>query len=135
MRGLEPEFRNVDLEIVSVSNLQSLAEEMESRVSVLYCGPFEGRRKLLAIEAGVMVKNPDTAIHALCKVVESLSRDSRRVWDRAKKVFDIGCEMHPSSDAPRIELRADTLARVAALKASIGFTSYPADELRSDRRK
>ena len=135
MNGLKPEFRNVDLEIVSISRLESLAEEMGDPVSVMYCGPYEGRRKLLAVDAGTMFKNPDAAIHALCRVAESLSPESRRIWDRARKVFDVGCNVHPSTDAPRIELRADTLARVAALGASIGFTSYPSDELRPDCRE
>jgi len=130
MPGLRPEFRNVDLEIVSISNLESIAEEMGDRVSVLYCGLYEGRRKLLAVEAAGVVRKPDAAIHALCKVIESLSPESRRIWDRAKKVFDIGCDLHPAPNAPRIELRPDTQVRAAALGAAIGFTAYPSAELR-----
>ena len=109
---LKPDFLNVDLEIWSASKLDGLLAEMGRRVLVNYCGPAP-KRHLLAVPAYRYYKNPDAAIHALCKVIESLSPAGRRIWRASRKTFDVGYSLRP-----------DTLARVAALGANLAVTYY-----------
>jgi len=121
-------FLNVDLEIDSASKLDSLAAEMGKRVMVLHSGPgSKPRRHLLALESSRFLRDPDAVIHALCSVVESLSPASRRIWQRARKEFDVGYELRPSERSSRFSLRPDTLERVAALGATLTVTYYRGD--------
>jgi hypothetical protein len=125
---VKPHFLNVDLEIVSASKLDSLAAEMGKRVIVLYSGPVsKPRRHLLAVESSRFLRNPDAVIHALCSVVENLSVASRRIWQRARKEFDVGYELRRSERSSQFSLRPDTLERVAALGATLTVTYYRGD--------
>lgn len=120
-------FLNVDLEIESASKLDSVAAEMGKRVIVLYSGPAsKPRHHLLALEISSSRprRNPDALIHALCAVVESLSPASHRIWQKARKEFDVGHELTPSEHSSRFSLRPDTLERVAALGATLTVTYY-----------
>jgi hypothetical protein len=119
------QFLNVDLEIWSAAKLDPMAAEMGKRVSVLHCGPSP-KRNLLAVETATLrsQKDPDSAIHALCTVVESLSPGSRRVWQKARKVFDVGYETESFERLSRFSLRPDTVDRVAKLKAGLAFSYY-----------
>jgi hypothetical protein len=135
---MKPQFLNVDLEIVSRKKLDVLVRELGERVFVLYSGPAarvkRGKRvqHLLAMEiaaAGVMrSRTPDRIIHALCDVIEELSPASRRLWDGAARVFDIGYELRPAGKKLfQLTLKPDTVERVAALGATIAVTCYPDD--------
>jgi hypothetical protein len=123
---VKPNFLNVDLEIRSASKLDELSAEMGERVSVHYCGPAP-KRHLLAVANSRDYKNPDSAIHALCKVVESLSPTGHRIWRAARKTFDIGYQLRLSERSSHFSLRPDTLARVSALGATLTVTYYPGD--------
>jgi len=124
----EPLFLNVDLEIESQSKLDALATEMGKRVIVLHCGPAsKARRYLLVLESSRSYKSPDTAIHALCGVVEGLSPAARRIWTAGRKQFDVGYELRPSEHSSRFTLRPDTLARIASLGACLTVTYYRGD--------
>ena len=105
-----------------------LSAEMGERVSVHYCGPAP-KRQLLAVENSRYYKNPDSAIHALCKVVESLSPAGRRIWKTARKTFDVGYEFRPSERSSHFSLRPDTLARVSNLGATLAVTYYRRDKI------
>ena len=120
---MQPHFLNVDLEIWSASKLNSLAAEMGKRVWVLHCGPAP-KRHLLAVEISRWRKDPDSAIHALCAVVESLTPSSRRTWNAARKEFDVGYELRTAERSSHFTLRPDTLARVSSLGASLAVTYY-----------
>ena len=122
-RVMQPQFLNVDLEIWSASNLDSLAAEMGKRVWVLHCGPAP-KRHLLAVEISRWRKDPDSAIHALCAMVEKLSPASCRIWKAARKQFDVGYELRTAERSSRFALRPDTLARVSRLGASLAVTYY-----------
>ena len=97
--------------------------EMGERVLVHYCGPAP-KRHLLAVHASRYFKSPDSAIHALCKVIESLSPAGRRIWRASRKAFDVGYSMRPSERSSHFSLRPDTLARVAALGGTLAVTYY-----------
>jgi len=119
-------FLNVDLDIWSVSKLDFLAAEMGNRVFVLFCGPAP-KRQLLSLESSRLCRNPDTAIHALCAVVETLSPAARRLWRAARKEFDVGYALRPSERASHFSLRPDTLQRIAKLGATLTVTYYRGD--------
>lgn len=122
-------FRNVDLDVESVTNLDLLVTEMGGRVVVLYSGMAgKSKRHLLTVEAYKNWKSPDPAIQTLCAVVESLSPAAKRIWKAADKVFDIGYELQATEKRSRFELRSDTLERVAQLGASLAVTYYHGGE-------
>jgi hypothetical protein len=126
--GMQPLFLNVDLEIESQSKLDLLAAEMGKRVVVLHCGPAsKARRYLLVLESSRSYKSPDTTIHALCGVVESLSPEGRRLWTAARKQFDVGYELRSSERSSHFTLRPDTLERIASLGACLTVTYYRGD--------
>lgn len=122
---MRPYFLNVDLEIESASKLDSLAAELGKRVVVLHSGPAsKPRRHLLVLESSRQHRGPDATIHALCSAVERLSPASRRVWNAARREFDVGYELRPSERSSRFTLRSDTLERVAELGASMAVSYY-----------
>ncbi len=125
---MQPYFLNVDLEIESASKLDSLAAELGKRVVVLHSGPAsKPRRHLLVLESSRQHRSPDATIHALCSAVERLSPASRRVWNAARREFDVGYELRPSERSSRFTLRSDTLERVAELGASMAVSYYRGD--------
>jgi hypothetical protein len=122
---MQPYFLNVDLEIESALKLDLLAAEMDKRVIVLHSGPAsKPRRHLLVLATYRQYRGPDATIHALCSAVERLSPASRRVWNAARREFDIGYELRPSERSSRFTLRTDTLKRVAELGASLAVSYY-----------
>jgi hypothetical protein len=122
---MQPYFLNVDLEIESASKLDLLAAEMRKRVVVLHSGPAsKPRRHLLVLETCRQYRGPDATINALCSAVERLSPASRRVWNAARREFDIGYELRPSERSSRFTVRTDTLKRVAELGASLAVSYY-----------
>ena len=125
-----PYFLNVDLDVRSTSDLGPLMQAMGRRVAVLHCGPV-GSRYLLAIETARTHKNPDANVHAMCAIVESLSRPARRLWNAAEKQFDIGYEIGSEHVASRFTLRNDTVQRIARLGASLAITHYSPDPERA----
>ncbi|MCW5550551.1 MAG: hypothetical protein KIS67_00150 [Verrucomicrobiae bacterium] len=118
-------FLNVDLDIESTSKLGSLVVEMGKRVVVLHSGRVsKSKRNLLRLESAGEHNGPDATIHGLCKVVESLSPAARRVWDAARKEFNVGHELRRSERDSFFSLRSDTLARIAKLGAKLVVTYY-----------
>ena len=125
---MQPYFLNVDLEIESASKLDPLAVEMGKRVIVLHSGPAsKPKQHLLVLESSRQHRGPDATIHALCLAVERLSPASRRVWNAARREFDVGYELRPSERSSRFTMRSDTLERVARLGASLAVSYYRGD--------
>jgi hypothetical protein len=120
----EAAFSNVDLEIHSSTKPDLLVAAFGDRVSVLHSGPGTKRKHLLAVETATYYKNPDTTIHALCKIIESLPPAAKRVWKAAHKEFDVGYEIGPTERSSCFSLRPDTLKRVAKLGAFLTVTYY-----------
>jgi len=97
---------------------------MGERVNVLHLGPGSVKRYHLALEIAGFLKNPDETIHALCSVVESLPAAEQRLWQRARKEFDVGYELRPSERSSHFSLRPDTLERIVKLGATLTVTYY-----------
>ena len=121
----KPCFCNVDLEIESAGKLDLLIKEMGRRVYVLYSGPLTKRRRHFAsFEIARTCRGPDATIHALCSVVDDLSPAARKIWNAARKTFDVGYELRPSERYSAFTLRTDTLKRVVSIGGRLAVTYY-----------
>ena len=88
----EKVFLNVDLEIFSKSDLKPLADALKGGLHVHYLGMEFGKHKAY-FDLTKQPKTPDAGILRYCKLVERLSPEMRRLWDRAEsRSFDIGFE-------------------------------------------
>jgi hypothetical protein len=131
IHGMKPRFLNVDLEIESRTELNSLAADMGEKVVVLYSGPIPRKnRHLLAIEASRFPRGPDATIRALCAVIEGLNPKARTIWKAGRKTFDVGFELRPSERVSRFTFRSDTLTRIANLGATLTVTYYRREKSR-----
>ena len=143
-------FVNVDLEIRARRKLDALAAAMGDRIMVLYCGPIGDRKYLLSVESEHLTHwgDPDQTLRRLCSVVEQIPPIERAIWDKAKKVFDIGYEIVGTSKPLKrtsggFSLRSETLRRATDLGAELAVTMYVSGEneestafgLETDRRR
>ncbi|MCD8535824.1 MAG: hypothetical protein LR011_13985 [Verrucomicrobia bacterium] len=120
-----PEFKNVDLEIVSRSKLDAIEAAVDDKAHALFCGPIRRGVFLLALECNSYPKDADAAITKLCAAVEGLGKSERQLWERAlRRTFDVGYGITPGSRAAHVALRPETLRRVSALGATVAFTCY-----------
>ena len=121
-------FLNVDLDIESSSALKCLADEMGSAIIVLHSEPMRDKH-FLRLESARKAVTPDGAIRNLCRAVERLSAQSRSVWHRAsRKEFNVGYDLRAGCRAVEVALLPETVKRIAALGASVGFTCYRDDD-------
>lgn len=124
----ETEFRNVDLEVSSASDLRWLVEELGEDVVNLYCGPAHGHF-LATFETHAVRGDPDTMIAFFCHLVENFPDEMRRAWDEAfLRIFDIGYDSGHAPQAYQSDLRPETLAAAARIGASLRITIYPQGE-------
>ena len=127
---MEVSFLNVDLEIESSEELQSIIDDFGEDVSVLYNGKNGSGYNLASFEIPSGIDGDvDGIISTFCLLVENLSLESKLIWNKChSKKFDAGFS---SGDFPRScqsEIRADTINRVAKIGASIVITVYPKSE-------
>ena len=121
----KPYFCNVDLDIESTTKLDLLIKEMGDRVCVLDSGFLSNKRRYLArLEIADAFAGPDATIHALCSVVDDLSPIARKIWNAARKTFDVGYELRPSERYSAFTLRTDTLKRVVSVGGTLTVTYY-----------
>jgi len=98
---------------------------MGKAVIVLYSGPGKGGSHFLNLEDARWSNTPDAAAVALCSAVERLSARGRQLWDRARrKEFNVGCDLIDGERMVQTGLRRQTLERIVALGATVGFTCY-----------
>ena len=92
--------------------------------------------------------DPDVQIDVFCNVIENLKEHPRAIWDGAyRKTFNLGYEIDTAKshhlaggEQPagaigcfRSELRPETVARIARLRASVLVSIYPAQPPDPDR--
>ncbi len=78
---------------------------------------------------------PNSIIAGFCDVIEQLRDEARATWMAAfSRKFDLGYECDSSLGFFRSELKADTVRRAAALRASIAVSIYtrPVADLDAD---
>ena len=131
---------NVDLEIVSRSKLDAIANAISGTAHELHCGPLRKGVFLLSLECNFYPKDADSAILTFCTALRGLGKPERRLWDRAlRRTFDVGYGLARGQAAVQVGLQSKTLKSVIALGATVAFTCYrdddsePPDHLASKR--
>jgi hypothetical protein len=133
-------FINVDLELESSESVQFLVNELSENTYALYCSDIDEMANLeLSVEKrnGVyfydsygdekdLIGGVDIHISEFCNLLENLSEESRRIWDKChRKEFDIGFQSGNTSKSFNTQIRAETIKRCAELGATIEITVYP----------
>jgi hypothetical protein len=127
----QPEFLNVDLEIVSDSpELLKLAEELEKKAHILYADVGDNTGEyLMAMEVSKYGVDQETAIQNLCSLVEGFTKEQKAIWDRAKRrVFDVGYDEDTTGNVTRFTVGTDSLHRIAAVNGELAVSVYQRDE-------
>jgi hypothetical protein len=89
-----------------------------------------GRDYLLSVESAALTRGPEQTINRLCKAVEALPKEARKLWDgcSARTLdmgFDSGTTGDPRKSCFQVELSSSTLIRAAKLGMGITVTIYP----------
>ena len=120
----EMRFLNVDLDLVSRSDLQPLVTALEQGAFALHVGR-EKRTYSAHLELSKFPKNPDAAIRDFAALIQNLSRAERKLWDTAKvRDLNIGVQSAMQPRTFEIKLSPDTLEIASILRARIVFTVY-----------
>jgi hypothetical protein len=118
---------NVDLEIFSTSDPSPLVKAWGPRVVVLHSDRVKRTHRVF-LEVAQYPKSADQAIRTFCKLIESLPRVERKLWDGAKKRdFSIGIGAGLTPSAQDFALSAKTVQAVANVSARIVLTVYAAE--------
>jgi hypothetical protein len=118
-------FRNVDLDIYSMHDLQPLVHSFGRKVNILYVG--RDRRKFCAhLELAKITKSANSTIWAFCALIRALPKRERERWDAAKvRDFSIGIQAGTHPNPCDFAIEAKTLNAVSELAARIVLTIYP----------
>ena len=120
----EMRFLNVDLDLISTSDLQPLVTALEPGLFALHVG-HEKRTYSAHLELSKFPKTPDAAIRSFAVLIQNLSRSQRKLWDTAKvRDLNIGVQSAMQPRTFEIQLTPDTLGIASALRARIVFTVY-----------
>jgi hypothetical protein len=120
----EMRFLNVDLDLVSRSDLQPLVTALEPGAFALHVG-HEKRTYSAHLELSKFPKNPDAAIRGFAALIQKLSRAERKLWDTAKvRDFNVGVQSAMQPRTFEIKLTTETLGIASILRARIVFTVY-----------
>ncbi len=119
----ETRFLNVNLDVVSRSDIQPLVSALEPVAFALHVG-HEKRTYTAHPELSKFPKNADVAIRGFASLIQNLSTTERKLWYTAKvRDFNMGVQ---SALQPRAfeTLRPDILGIASLLRARIVFTIY-----------
>jgi hypothetical protein len=124
---MEIKFLNVDLEIESSQDLQTIIDDLGENVSVLHHGENGSGFNFVSFEVQPSAeRDVDGIISSFCLYIENLSPEAKIIWDKShSKRFDVGFQSGDFPRSYRTEIRGDTINRVAKLGASIAMTIYP----------
>jgi hypothetical protein len=117
-------FLNVDLEIFSKSNLQSLVAALGSNVHVHYLGT-EFRLFKAYLDLTRQPKTPESGVLRLCKLIQKLPPSERAIWNAAKsRSFDIGIEAPNRGSHYWAAIGSEAIRAAAEVNAQIAITVY-----------
>lgn len=125
-------FINVDLEIESITSLESIVKEFKDHDhQPLYYGEFErGWIATFEVSSGGFYGNPDSVINRFADIIERFSPKAKKEWDASyTKVFDIGLEVSGDHFRCREELKPKTINLINQYGASVVFTVYPQEKV------
>jgi hypothetical protein len=116
VRDDETAFLNVDVGVYSASPLDALATALGRRVSLHYVGP--GRRGSFQLHFALYSpRNADSAVRRLVKLVESLGRSPRRLWNEAqKREFDMGFQGGLKPYCIQFDLSDESVAAITRVR-------------------
>ena len=136
----DPEFLNLDLDVESTSDLTDLANSLEGRLFVLYCGEngAGGYRASFEVDPRVeLPHNPTSCSEFIVECIESLTPELRALWNGAtSRVFDFGygsgivpppypIKEGRTLNVHRTELSSKLVTLISSLNGSIHITIYP----------
>ncbi len=120
------DFINVDLEIEGHDSFEPLVNAFGDNVVNLYCGEAHSHQLATFEIEGALVGDPDSLISYFCMLIEAFDKKEKALWNKAfRKVFNIGYGSGLEPRSYESNLRAETIAQVAKIGASIQITIYP----------
>lgn len=121
----DTQFLNVDLDVYSRSDLQSLTAALGKKSTILYSGRERGMSSL-HLELNRQFKNADQCICAFAELILRLPRSIRRHWEKAvRRDFNIGVRSLAQEQQPFVlALSCTTLKTIASLNARVILTVY-----------
>jgi len=135
-------FLNVDLDIISRSDLQPLVDAMGGQIFTLFSGRvkrhFEAHLEVegSALPSASHLSTPESLILRFCKVIRELPPDARRIWDDAKtRSFDIGIGSGKPDRYYWFDLSPKALQAALEVNARIAVTIYGPMKRVSRKRK
>ena len=122
-------FLNVDLDVFSRSPLDALAASFAGKAFPLYVGR-RGNRYCAHFELSASNrKSADTRIIGLLRLVKSLPRAARVVWNQAyRRDFNIGIQAGKTPHCYEVPLNPETLKLVSSVGARVVVTIYGTGE-------
>ena len=122
----ETAFLNVDVDVFAKYPLEPLAAALGDDVSLHYVGRV-GRGLFQLHFALYSPKNADSAIRGLAKVIGSLPRSSRRLWnDASRRVFDLGFQGGFKPYSREFDITEEAVAAISGLGGTVKVTIYVA---------
>jgi hypothetical protein len=129
----DTQYRNVDLELESASNLAPLAEYFADRAHVLFSGRVEDSFHLALETLCVGCTEPllptldaDACIQDFIALISQLPPSLRALWDGcSSRVFDVGFDAGTAPMPFRQILTENTLTAVSSVRAAVRITIYP----------
>ena len=124
MDATETRFPNVDLDLYSSRDLQSLIAALGKKVIVLHYGRPEKTYEA-HFELPIPRSTADVIIRKFCALIERLPKAERDVWNTAKvRDFNIGIEAGTKPLSCEFPIAAKTIQAVAAVGARVVVTVY-----------
>jgi hypothetical protein len=120
-------FLNVDLDIYSKHNLQSLVKGFGRKVIALYVGRERGKY-IAHLEVAKNTKTADSAIWEFCSLIEALPEAERAEWNAATvRSFSIGIQAGTQPNTCDFTIQPRTVRAVSLVGAQIVLTIYAAE--------
>lgn len=132
---MQTQYRNTDLDLVSVEPLDALNQRLEADGLIVLGhhqnaeGDWTSVLEIVGGEDDRFHQTCDATIMAMLDVLERLPADAQRLLARCKMrefnaAFDLGTEPLDFNQS----LSAQTISRMAALRASFRVTLYPGED-------
>lgn len=120
------EYLTTDFECESTENLNALAHELGDALAIQLNQWVDGVYSVsLSGTSSELFDQPEKTIHQFCDLVESLSENSRKLWQGCiKRVADIGFKSGNEPGHVTYQLPADLIRRLETLKIGIAVTIY-----------
>ena len=120
-------YLNVDLDIYSGRDLQSLVKAFGSKAIVLYVGRERGKYGA-HLEISQRTTTPDSTIRAFCRLIEGLPEPERLLWNNATiRSLSIGVRAGKQPNPCDFTIRPRTIQALSEVAAQIVLTIYPPD--------